>query len=249
MRINFQNVDRCSPVGYTGRHISSLPAPKQNSIPASDGLLYYGNEFKPDLHPLSYIKKYINLPTVQNSIELNPNISFILKYHGLKPEIFEENIDDRLTNHLLATYLYAKEIAEHIALYPKSKEILYKAALLHDIGKAYIPAEIIQKPGKLTEQERKLADLHSRIGYEILKTTDVDEDIMEAIRTHHTPIYEKSGNTIAQILSVADVFSALKEKRAYKDVMTNQEAFKFMAQNFNISKGYTDILQRIHNAN
>ena len=108
-----------------------------------------------------------------------------------------------------------------------------------------IPEEIVQKPCELTESEKHIMDLHSTIGYEILKTTDVDLNIAEAVKLHHVP-YNETSNTIASILSAADAFSALKEDRPYKPSMSNSEAIKVMTVDPTLSKEYVGILKNMH---
>ena len=212
-------------------------------------LPFIGNDLKPNFFPISYIEKYVNSKVVENAIEMNPNITSILKQFGLKPKISEVNIDDKLKNHLITTYLYSKDIASKCNLSRDSKGTLYKAALVHDVGKALIPEEIVQKPGKLTDAERKIIDLHSHLGFEILKTTDLDFEVAEAVRLHHTPIHKKIGNEISNMLAVSDVFSALKEERAYKPVMSNAQALDIMKKSENLSQTYVNVLKSIYGNN
>ena len=220
---------------------------KPNYINSNSGMMFKGGGiYEPEFFPVPFIEKYVTSDTIQKAIDKDPNIFFILEYNGIEPRIYETNIDNRLKNHLLTTYLYAKEIATKSNLSSEQKGILYRSALLHDIGKGLIPEEIVQKPGKLTEEERRIIDLHARLGYEILKSADVDFDIAEAVRLHHSPVYEKNGNVVAQILSVADVFSALKEERAYKPPLTNSEAFEIMADTPYLLQDYVDILRNTH---
>lgn len=182
------------------------------------------------LYPVQYIETYVNPTVVQKAVDTNPNISKILAEYGLEPQISLENINSNAKNHLFSTYMYSKDIAKLMQLDKKSSLILFQAALLHDIGKALIPEEIIQKPGKLTPYERKIVDLHAQLGYEILKTTDVPKEVAEAVRTHHTPITEKPDDRISQILSVADVYSALREERAYKPVLDHDKTCSIMTE-------------------
>jgi HD-GYP domain-containing protein (c-di-GMP phosphodiesterase class II) len=66
---------------------------------------------------------------------------------------------------------------------------LTQAALLHDIGKVFIPSEILNKKGKLTPKEREIVQLHNRLSYEILKTTDLNPKVAQLAYEHHD--YEK----------------------------------------------------------
>lgn len=59
------------------------------------------------------------------------------------------------------------------------------AAYLHDIGKVLIPVNILNKAGKLDERETEIMHKHSELGYELLKSTDIDKKTLNLIRNHH----------------------------------------------------------------
>jgi len=191
-------------------------------------------------NPQKFIEKYVNRDVVQNAIEKNPEITRILKRNGLEAKISEKNIDKSLQRHLFTTYLNAVGIAKQAKIDAKTTAKIAQAALLHDIGKALIPEEIIQKPSDLTFDEYRIVRLHSKLGAEILKTTDIDPDVIEAIELHHENKNHarKTACTIAKILSVADVHSALREKRSYKapkedeDVFREMREMKFLTQDY-----------------
>ena len=199
------------------------------------------------LFPIQYMEKYVNANVISHALKTNPNITKILNEHGIIPRISEINIDERAKMHMFTTYLYAKDLAEHVKLAPQKANTLYQAALLHDIGKALIPEKIIQKPDKLTHNERTIVDLHSELGYEILRTTDVSQDVLEAVRTHHTDTKNPQKNIVSQILSVVDVFSALKEERVYKQAMTDDKAFEIMTSSPKLSQFLVMNLNNIRN--
>ncbi len=191
-----------------------------------------------------FIDKYVNPKVIDNAIKTNPNIKKILKNNGLPVKISEKNIDNNAKAHMFATYLYAKDIAKAVNLSENNSLILYQAALLHDIGKALIPEEIVQKPGKLTNDERKIIDLHSQLGYEIIKTTKIPVEVAELIKKHHyNKDAVKENDICCLILSVADVFSALKEKRAYKPAMQDKEAIDIMYGMPKLSSVFVHILR------
>ncbi len=194
-------------------------------------------------YPAQYIDEYVNPKVIRNALETNPKITQILKEHGITPQISNKNIDKQAKEHMFTTYLYARDIAKKINLDDKKIKPLCQAALLHDIGKALIPEEIIQKTSKLTPQERKIIDLHSEIGYEILKTTDIPKEVSELVRGHHKGKDERKDNILSMILSVADVFSALKETRPYRPAMVDKEAFDNMVATPKLSLVFTYILR------
>ena len=104
---------------------------------------------------------------------------------------------------------------------------LKDGAMLHDIGKVLIPAEILNKHGKLTEDEFKIMHQHSEIGYQILKNSGVNDEVLSLVRYHHDNM-QKGNNFVPdvnlQILNLADKYSALTEQRVYKDKLSPQQA-------------------------
>lgn len=108
------------------------------------------------------------------------------------------------------------------------------AALLHDIGKARIPIAILDKPGKLTDDEYAVIKTHPAIGWEYLRDQgDAPVSILSAVKHHHEYL-DGSGypdglcdgqiDDITRILTVCDIYAALVESRAYKSPKTPDEA-------------------------
>lgn len=101
------------------------------------------------------------------------------------------------------------------------------SGLLHDVGKAKIPAEVLNKPDKLTDEEFALMKQHTLFGFQILKEKqNFSNNVMMGVLQHHEKINGKgyplqtSGSSInmfAKIISVADIFDALNTKRPYKE--------------------------------
>ena len=119
----------------------------------------------------------------------------------------------------------------------KFNQALADAAYLHDLGKVFIPKEILDKNGKLSPEEQKIMHTHSELGYELLKTTNLDEKMLNLIRNHHqnplkTGYPSVNQNFFAdlnlQILSLADKYSALTERRAYKAPMSRETALAIL---------------------
>ncbi len=213
-------------------HVAKIPERSyaSNSIESKsvkpEHLTFYG--FQQTITPIPYIDKYVNVDVIENAIKENTKITQILKENGITPTVSQLNIGAHTKRHLFTTYLYAMEIAKSINLDPESSKCLAQASLLHDIGKALIPEEIIQKSGKLTPEERKIVNLHSELSAEILKTTDVSPRVIEIVGMHHSHADDKKHDTVSQILSIADVYSALKEERPYKKAMPDEKAFGIM---------------------
>ncbi len=110
--------------------------------------------------------------------------------------------------------------------FPKEKvEEIKLTSLIHDIGKMFIPSEILVKPGKLTEEEFAFIRLHTFHGYEILKTIDFPWQVAPIVLQHHERFdgsgypQKLKGEEIlleARILAVADVVEAMNFHRPYR---------------------------------
>jgi putative nucleotidyltransferase with HDIG domain len=107
----------------------------------------------------------------------------------------------------------------------KTMSGLRMAATIHDIGKMYVPAEVLNKPGKLEPVEFELIKLHSAAGYEIVKDIDFDQPVAAMVRQHHERLNGSgypdglSSEAIqpgAKIMAVADVVEAMSSDRPYR---------------------------------
>jgi len=112
-------------------------------------------------------------------------------------------------------------------------DYLHIAALLHDVGKIYVPAEILAKPTSLTPAEFEIIKTHSQVGYEILKPVDFPWPIPEIVLQHHEKNdgsgYPRGlkGNEImieAKILCVADIVEAMMSHRPYREALGLEQA-------------------------
>lgn len=104
---------------------------------------------------------------------------------------------------------------------------LKDGAMLHDFGKVLIPPEILNKNGKLTPEEYEIMHLHSELGYQLLKNSGVNNEVLSLIRNHHDNVISDKNfvpDINLQILNIADKYSALTENRVYKKPMTPQQA-------------------------
>ena len=119
-------------------------------------------------------------------------------------------------------------LAEEIGFSKDRVEGIKIAALIHDVGKINLPAEILSKPGKLSEMEFSLIKNHSQKGYDILKTIDFPWPIAEIVLQHHEKIngsgYPQGlkGDEIlleAKIICVADVVEAMSSHRPYRPAL------------------------------
>jgi len=110
-------------------------------------------------------------------------------------------------------------------------------AYLHDLGKVRIPHEILNKPGKLTNEEFDIMKLHPEYGLEMLASVEFPWDIKPIIRSHHEKLNGKGypdrlkGDEVpltAQLIGVVDVFDALTTTRSYRPAMEHETALTEM---------------------
>lgn len=165
-----------------------------------------------------------------------------------------ENRDDNTGGHIKRTAKYVELIAEELkrrGAYPDILTDAYVrdmivAAPLHDIGKIHIPDNILNKPGRLTEEEFAVMKTHTTAGRELLvqAVTELGEFsylhmAIEMAQSHHEWWNGKgypegiSGEEIplcARIMAVADVFDALTSKRCYKNEMPVEKAYAIIRE-------------------
>jgi HD-GYP domain-containing protein (c-di-GMP phosphodiesterase class II) len=114
-------------------------------------------------------------------------------------------------------------------------ERLSTAAMFHDIGKARIPLAILDKPGRLDNNERALVETHPAVGYDVLKEHgSISSEILDCVQHHHEYL-DGSGypdglcaeniTDIVRILTISDIFAALIEHRQYKPTMPREAAY------------------------
>ncbi len=132
---------------------------------------------------------------------------------------------------------YALKIAETLNLSSKEKEDIYRAGLLHDIGKIGIPDNILLKPGTLTQSEYNIIKYHSIFSYEILSRLKHFKHLADCVRQHHERC-DGSGypdglncdkiTLCAKILAIADIFDALTTTRPYRKAFGIQKAIDIL---------------------
>ena len=145
-------------------------------------------KFLETVSPSVLLDSYLNEQAISRMIANNPNVKDILSKHSMPVEISPENVANIKKVHLDTTESYARGIAEQMGLSAQETDIISKGALFHDFGKTLIPTSLLNKTGKLTPEEKRIVDLHSRLGYEMLKTTSLNPKILQIVKDHHTPL-------------------------------------------------------------
>jgi PAS domain S-box-containing protein len=174
----------------------------------------------------------------------------VIEFMGIRHDITEiENLHDELEEtqkeivyklgeigetrsletgyHVKRVAEYSKLFAEKLNLDKNEIKMLFMASPMHDIGKVGIPDSILNKPGKLTQEEWEIMKTHAQIGYEILKSSkrDILKSAAIVSYTHHEK-WDGSGyprglkgediHIFGRITAIADVFDALGSDRCYK---------------------------------
>lgn len=182
---------------------------------------------------LERINRILELNQLKNYLEseVDRKTSKVAKLSLQAMETLAMTIDakDKYTNgHSTRVAKYSRMIAERIGYSTEDLQTIYYMGLLHDIGKIGIADTIINKDGKLTDEEFAEIKKHPEIGYGILKNITEIPDIEKGARYHHER-YDGRGYPdglkgveiplFARIIAVADSYDAMTSKRSYRDVL------------------------------
>ncbi len=130
---------------------------------------------------------------------------------------------------------FCERIANAMDLSDRETADLKTTALLHNIGEIVIPASLLNKPDKLTEEEYEQIKMHSEKGYQILKSIDEYAALAESVLQHHErwdgkgyPEGLKEGDILlhSRIINVADAYEAMTSDRPYKRAISREEAIE-----------------------
>ncbi len=143
------------------------------------------------------------------------------------------------------TYVHSLRVATFLCLFGNVLGIkgddlmtLSTAGLLHDVGKMQIPHEVLNKPGKLTEEEFVIMKSHVNCTVDFLKeTSELPKGVLIVAGQHHEKldgtgypngIEGKKLNDLGRMASIIDIFSAITDRRVYKDPVPPEQALKIM---------------------
>jgi HD-GYP domain-containing protein (c-di-GMP phosphodiesterase class II) len=118
-------------------------------------------------------------------------------------------------------------------------QLIHLCGLVHDIGKIGLPAGLLEKPGALTLEERRLMETHSEIGERILAKVDDYAEIAAIVRHHHER-FDGNGYPdslardeiplLSRVIAVADAYNAMTSDRPYREAMPSRVARLRLAQ-------------------
>jgi putative nucleotidyltransferase with HDIG domain len=147
---------------------------------------------------------------------------------------------DRYTaGHSAAVAIYSRDIAKRMGLPDAQQQLAHLCGLVHDIGKIGLPAGLLEKPGALTLEERRLMETHPEIGERILANVDDYAEIAGIVRHHHER-FDGNGYpdglasddipVLARVIAVADAYNAMTSDRPYREAMPSRVARLRLAQ-------------------
>jgi len=186
---------------------------------------------------LSDQKKCLEIQVAEKTEELFVTRLEIIKKLGKAAEFRDTDTGF----HLERMSLYSYHIAKEYGLEEEECQLLLNVAPMHDIGKIGIPDEVLKKPGSLESSERIVMQTHSSIGYDIIGDTNSDLlKYAKIIALEHHERWNGEGypkglkvneiNIFSRIVSVADVFDALVNKRIYKEAWSVNDAKEYVIQ-------------------
>jgi len=140
--------------------------------------------------------------------------------------------------HCLFVTGFAVAFAQHLGMREDDQRRLARAALLHDVGKAFVPVAVLDKPDPLTEGEMMEMRQHPRRGHDALAAEGSFPPEMLDVVLHHHELLDGSGypdrlrgneiSDIVRLITIVDIYSALVEQRAYRLQYTHAKAYSIM---------------------
>jgi putative two-component system response regulator len=142
---------------------------------------------------------------------------------------------------------YAVTLAERLGLNEELRVALRRGGIVHDVGKVAVAEHILQKPGPLTPEERKIMEEHPIVGERICKPLKSFRHVLPIIRHHHEKMDGSgypdglNGDQIpltARILTAVDIYDALSTDRPYRKALPREQAFAIMREE--VKRGWWD---------
>jgi len=170
--------------------------------------------------------------------------SLSLAMHGerqmLVPLLELREFDEYTTTHSLNVSVLTMALTEAMGLGAKDVRTFGVAGLLHDLGKVRVPREILNKPGKLTDEERLVMQQHPVDGARMILTSDRELDLAAAVAyEHHIMIdgggyprchYHRACHPASALVHVCDVYDALRTNRPYRAAWESERVLGYIEE-------------------
>lgn len=170
--------------------------------------------------------------------------SLSIAMHGqsemMLPLVMLKEFDQYTTTHCLNVSVLTMALAEHLGLNARDVRTFGVAGLLHDLGKVKIPTEILNKPGKLTDEERAVMQNHTTEGAKLIITSDRELDMAAAVAfEHHIMLngggypkrhFQRDCHKASMLVHVCDVYDALRTNRPYRAAWEAERVLSYIEE-------------------
>ena len=170
--------------------------------------------------------------------------SLSMAMHGdqqmILPLLQLREFDEYTTTHSLNVSVLVMALAEFMGLAPQDVRTFGIGGLLHDLGKVHIPQDILNKPGKLTDQERQVMQYHPVAGAKMIIESGRHLDLAAAVaHEHHIMIngtgypthhYRRDCHKASKLVHVCDVYDALRTRRPYRDAWETERVLTYIEE-------------------
>ncbi|MFL5497463.1 MAG: HD-GYP domain-containing protein [Gemmatimonadaceae bacterium] len=170
--------------------------------------------------------------------------SLSMAMHGdqemILPLLQLREFDEYTTTHSLNVSVLVMALAESLDLAQQDVRTFGIAGLLHDLGKVSIPTDILNKPGKLTDEERQIMQQHPVAGAKLIIESGRRLDLAAAVaHEHHIMIngkgypthhYHRDCHKASKLVHVCDVFDALRTRRPYRDAWETERVLTYIEE-------------------
>jgi len=189
---------------------------------------------------LARVRSLLKLRSYTSELEHAEKVLFSLALSIEAKDPYTEGHCERLSR-------YAVLLGQHLGLPEDLLQALRRGGIVHDIGKVAIPESILQKPGALTAEERRMMQQHTVIGERICGPLKSFQEVLPIILHHHEKI-DGSGYPdglhgaeiplTARILTTVDIYDALTTVRPYRQALSQEKAFGVMREE--VQRGWWD---------
>jgi putative nucleotidyltransferase with HDIG domain len=168
--------------------------------------------------------------------------SLTVAMHGdqemLLPLLSLREFDEYTTTHSLNVSVLTMALAEAMGMSARDVRAFGVAGLLHDLGKTRVPLEILNKPGRLSDEERAIMQRHPADGAKLILTSDKQLDLAAAVAFEHHVMIDGGGyphraghrkcHCASTLVHVCDVYDALRTRRPYRDAWEPERVLRYI---------------------